>query len=529
MLRHVKMREEVAVNRIVWITALCCTAALWAQDSYPDAGRELEPPSRVARLSYLDGTVSFQPAGTADWVAAQLNRPLTTGDRLYTEDGSRAELHTGTTAFRVAPRTGVNIDQLDDRVIRMIVTEGTVSFRVKRLDQDEIIEVDTPNAALQVDRPGEYRVNVANPTQSEAIVLAGELTVNQQPVGFRQAVFLSGPQGDINQGPPSPRDGFDQWVEARDRAEDRSQSARYVPGGTIGYEDLDANGTWANVPPYGMVWEPRTVVADWAPYRFGHWVFIEPWGWTWVDDAPWGFAPFHYGRWAYVGTGWGWIPGPPAVRAVYAPALVSFHIGGGGWSLNIRSGAPVSWVPLGPGEVWVPGFRATPGYWNRINVNNTVIVNRTVINNYYVAVRNNNTQVIENVNYVNRTVPGGMTTVPRETFTRATRVQQAMVSAPVAAPPPAAAAPAGAPFRGQAGPPPSRQSIAPPPSPARMQAAPVARPVPEPSLAARLGAAERAPRPPEHIAQPSVRPQHLEHRDSRPAAPQQPHAKDNKR
>src|SRR5256885_3839541 len=43
---------------------------------------------------------------------------------------------------------------------------------------------------------------------------------------------------------------------------------------------------------------------------------------SWVDDAPWGFAPFHYGRWTIVGGSWGWVPGPIRVRPWYAPALV---------------------------------------------------------------------------------------------------------------------------------------------------------------------------------------------------------------
>ena len=86
----------------------------------------------------------------------------------------------------------------------------------------------------------------------------------------------------------------------RDRAEDQSVSAQYVSRDMTGYEDLDRNGTWSDDPEYGHVWAPTNVASDWAPYRYGRWVWVEPYGWTWIDDAPWGFAPFHYGRWAYV-------------------------------------------------------------------------------------------------------------------------------------------------------------------------------------------------------------------------------------
>ena len=54
------------------------------------------------------------------------------------------------------------------------------------------------------------------------------------------------------------------------------------------------------IPEYGTVWFPHVTIVGWAPYRYGHWAWISPWGWTWVDDAPWGFAPFHYGRWVFV-------------------------------------------------------------------------------------------------------------------------------------------------------------------------------------------------------------------------------------
>src|ERR1700686_3814471 len=62
------------------------------------AAADEDPPSRVARLSSANGEVSFSPAGTDDWVTAETNRPLTTGDKLWTADGARAELHVGSAA-----------------------------------------------------------------------------------------------------------------------------------------------------------------------------------------------------------------------------------------------------------------------------------------------------------------------------------------------------------------------------------------------------------------------------------------------
>lgn len=55
----------------------------------PQDANTPDPPSRVARLNYMDGSVSFQPGGENDWVTAVLNRPLVTGDNLWADEDSR--------------------------------------------------------------------------------------------------------------------------------------------------------------------------------------------------------------------------------------------------------------------------------------------------------------------------------------------------------------------------------------------------------------------------------------------------------
>ena len=203
-----------------------------------------------------------------------------------------------------------------------------------------------------------------------------------------------------------------------------------------GYDDLDQYGRWNNQPGYGNVWMPTSVAAGWAPYHDGHWAWIAPWGWTWVDDAPWGFAPYHYGRWASFGGRWGWIPGPYDVTPVYAPALVAW-IGGGrggsGFSLSFSIGnAPaVGWFPLGPREPYFPSYQASRGYFTRVNNTNTVI-NNTTINNYYDYSRNSNNTTITNIKYVNRNVQNGVTAVPQNTFAQGRRVTQDARAVPAA-------------------------------------------------------------------------------------------------
>src|ERR1700693_166212 len=123
--------------------ALVAASVALAQDDQGD-----DPPSRAARLSYISGTVSFQPGSVEDWVPATLNRPLTTGDRLWTEAGARAEMNLGSAALRLHGRTNFAFLNLDDRTTQIQVSLGTVSVRVRRLADDEIFEIDTPQLAL---------------------------------------------------------------------------------------------------------------------------------------------------------------------------------------------------------------------------------------------------------------------------------------------------------------------------------------------------------------------------------------------
>jgi hypothetical protein len=215
-------------------------------------------------------------------------------------------------------------------------------------------------------------------------------------------------------------DAFDDWAFQRDDQEDQADSANYVSREMTGYEDLDEYGDWTYVAGYGPCWQPRAVVMGWAPYRFGHWVWVGPWGWTWVEDEPWGFAPFHYGRWAFVRSGWFWVPGPAVVRPVWAPALVGFVGGGPGFH------AGVGWFPLAPGEVYVPGYRVSRAYVNNVNITNTT-VSVTRVTNVYNTVIVNKSTTINNVTYVNQHVTNGVTVVSREVFVNARPVAQNLV------------------------------------------------------------------------------------------------------
>lgn len=387
-----------------------------------------DPPSRVARLNYMSGAVTTEPAGTDTWSYATVNRPLTTGDQLWNDAGARSELHIGSTAVRLGESTSLSVLNLDDTTTQLKVGLGTVSTHVRDLPSGGSYEIDTPNLALGITGPGDYRVDVApNGASTTVTVRSGSATVygsnGQYPLSPGQQVVFTGTDLQVAQQSAAPApDALDQWAASRDAAEQRSVSARYVSRDVPGYQDLDANGTWREAPNYGEVWVPNDTPADWAPYHDGHWIWQAPWGWTWVDDAPWGFAPYHYGRWAYVDDSWAWVPGPMVVSQppVYAPALVAFVGGGGGpdWSVALTVGgvaaAGCAWFALGPGEPWHPGWGGwSPHYYDRVNRN--IVVNNVTVNK---TVNVTNITNITNINktYVNFRAPHAITAVPASAF-----------------------------------------------------------------------------------------------------------------
>ena len=390
-----------------------------------------DPPGRVARMNFAQGSVSFQPGGEGDWVEAAPNRPMTAGDNLWVDRDGRAELHLGSTAIHLGGETSLTFLTLDDRTTQLRVAQGSILLHVRHVDDEDYLEIDTPNLAFQIQRNGDYRIDVPEDGRTTIIDVfqgRGEVTGggdNYSIVANQEATFRGDEQLSYDIQPLPRDDEFDHWAFDRDRREDRSDSANYVSREMTGYEDLDANGRWSYDANYGHVWIPTTVAEGWAPYREGHWAWVAPWGWTWVDDASWGFAPFHYGRWCRVREGWGWVPGPVVVRPVYAPALVAF-VGGGGFHLSVGfgGGGGVAWFPLGPGEVFVPAYHVSRNYVNQVNVTNTTVNVTKITNVYNTTIVNNNTTVINNNNvtkivYVNQNAPNAVTAVSRETFVNA--------------------------------------------------------------------------------------------------------------
>jgi hypothetical protein len=393
-----------AAGRLALAVLLClCASGIAAAD-------DADPPGRAARLSYLEGPVGLEPAGVDEWTAAELNRPLTTGDRLWTDEGAVAELDAGAVVVRLGGTTGFSFINLDDHTVQMQLTAGTIIVHVRERADQESYEVDTPNLALSLQQPGVYRVEandtgdttVVKVTDGLAVAMSGAQSV---PVQTQQMMVFSAQSGNpqlaMSGGALGPPDDLDSWSATRDQQAEESPSAQYVADDVPGTSDLDDNGRWQDTPDYGYVWTPVVVPVGWVPYRFGQWIFMPPWGWTWVDQAPWGYAPFHYGRWVYLNGAWSWVPGPRGARPLYSPALV-------GWT-GRPGGANVGWFPLAPRELYLPPYAVSDAYLRNVNTTNTTIANSAGIT--YAAQSH-----VTNLRYLNHTT-AGVTQVPQSVFT----------------------------------------------------------------------------------------------------------------
>ena len=389
-----------------------------------------DPPARAARLQYMNGSISVQPQGTGDWVSGEINRPLTNSDNIWADKNSRAELSVGTGVIRIDSESSLTLTEVGADIVQLELHQGALNLHVRRLYDNEKYEVDTPNQAFTVLKPGDYRFDV-DPDNDKTVVTVwsgeGESSGDGPAVQIRagqQVRFSNGTSLTVDVHDAPAPDSFDEWARNRDQRRDNSESARYVSPDVVGSDDLDEYGTWRNTPEYGQVWAP-SVAPGWAPYTTGHWVWEDPWGWTWVDYEPWGFAPFHYGRWVYAGGYWGWAPGPIYVRPYYAPALVAWF--GGDFGIGVGFGVGFGWCPLGFGEPFIPWYGVSRGYFNQVNITNTRITNVTNITNIYNNNFRNGHLTTHNgyqAHYANMRAPGGFTAVSRNTLVNSLSVSR---------------------------------------------------------------------------------------------------------
>jgi hypothetical protein len=338
----------------------------------------------VARISLMDGEVSVRRGDSGDWVAGVINAPLMSDDRIATGPNSRAEVQfDSSNLMRIGGNVEVRLAQLEAARFQMELARGTMTYVVLRPSSANA-EVDTPSVSVRPSRQGVYRIAVKENGDTQVIVRSGEVEVftprGSEWVNAGQMMVARGTASDpeFQIVTAIGLDDWDRWNQVRDEAMTRSASYQYVPQGVYGAEDLDAYGSWANVPPYGYCWRPNAISAGWAPYGAGRWVWEDWYGWTWVSYDPWGWAPYHYGRWFNNGGLWWWYPGVIGVRHFWSPALVAFFGFGRGVGFGFGFGN-IGWVPLAPYEVfhpwWGRGYYGGGGFNRNINITNVNITN----------------------------------------------------------------------------------------------------------------------------------------------------------
>ena len=284
------------------------------------------PPGRVGRLSLVSGKVGVRTS--SEWLDAELNFPVAADASVRTGPQARAEIEIGADTFELTPESEIEIVKLEDRAIQVSVVRGRIGVALRRLDDGDSVEVDVSGECVPLLQSGRYDIDAGN--------------------------------GRVMGSTEDTRSDFN---------ETRFAAPYYISPYMTGFAELDAAGSWQSTAEYGAVWVPSELPADWAPYRDGHWRWIAPWGWTWIDHQPWGFVTSHYGRWAFVGEHWAWVPGTFVAHPVYVPAVVAF-LGTAGVGLSVAdiTGPAIGWFPLAPGEVYWPSYTHNLDYIRRLNL-----------------------------------------------------------------------------------------------------------------------------------------------------------------
>jgi hypothetical protein len=332
-------------------------------------------PTRVGRLSLVCGKLGFRAAGAADWSAAVPNLPVAAGEALRTDAQSRAALEIGPHTLDIAPGSEVDIAGLDRHLIALRLPQGRLYLHLRQLGAGESVTVAIPRGGVRLSRPGEYDIDSGSQTQPARVaVFAGRAHFSggggaATAVKAGQTATLAGLKPvTVTLARMAAADDFDLWARAQDYRQSGLAAPYFISPEMAGYAALDGHGSWQRDGRYGAVWYPAGLPANWAPYRDGHWQRIAPWGWTWIDAQPWGFAPFHYGRWALIGRRWAWVPGRFVAHPAYVPAAVAF-LGTPGVGLSVAgSSVPaIGWFPLAPGEVYWPSYSRNLDYVRKLN------------------------------------------------------------------------------------------------------------------------------------------------------------------
>lgn len=335
-----------------------------------DAERAPDPPAQVARVRACEGGVRLSGQSAAGaWHKVSINQPVVALDELQTQADGYLELAMAGAYVRLAANSALYVLRVDAGGVLLRLRQGSMQVAHRGVGKTSV-QIEMGQSASVTCTAGAVRLNVDAAGQgSIAADASGKASVHlpgkRLSIAANQRARLKDATIALERGAAAPpRDAFDVWCQSRVQpTAGAQQTLRFVSPLMVGYEDLAGHGSWVSTPEYGPLWQPQALPASWAPFRYGHWAYILPWGWSWIDDMPWGFAPSHYGRWVQLRGRWSWAPGPYQQMPVYAPHLVVWASGGG-----FSAGVSVGWSPLGWGQPFVPGYACSYGYAQHINM-----------------------------------------------------------------------------------------------------------------------------------------------------------------
>ena len=337
-----------------------------------------DPPTRAGRIAEVVGDAWMMEPDTQAWSRVLRNQTIAQGDQLRVGDRSKVAVRVGSTSLWLDEKSDIEFLQLDDAALVLRLARGGLALRVRTPQTAAQARIQTREGVISTETEGLVRIGQLDRVTRIA-ALQGSVRFDSDPAAAVQRAWLrEGEQAEFGVIPGSPRlerkpiarDYFSNWFLSQDEMQDNlaMDDEMFVSPEMTGAEELGQYGNWEVAEEHGNIWIPTRVASGWEPYRDGRWVWTRHWGWSWVDNAPWGFAPFHYGRWVQYRGRWAWAPGRFESRPAYAPALVTWS--GPQTSITIGIGGsrrppPAYWTPLPPHQAYVPSYDHSSRYVER--------------------------------------------------------------------------------------------------------------------------------------------------------------------
>jgi hypothetical protein len=324
--------------------------------------RTAEPPLGGAWIGAFEGDVRASFAEDPGWRPAETHTPLLPDDRVWVAPGSRAEVCiSGGGAIYLGSGSSARFvrvpfpDEDQPTHSEVALESGTAIAALGDGNPSRpLLALTAPDTRLWIYPRSLLRVKILTPAIADVVLQSGSAIAEVRGVAMplRAGSTLRVDSGTASSRPASAPDAFDAWAADRARAVAGIPSApvELPPPLAPSAADLSRYGEWFPVPEYGVVWRPAAVAADWAPFARGRWLWRHT-AWVWIPEEPWGWLPFHYGRWRKdVRWGWYWVP-PARQVAVWCPGAVA-------WS---HAPTHATWTPLPPGEP----YHGPRGHGNR--------------------------------------------------------------------------------------------------------------------------------------------------------------------